>query len=674
MIKIFYISIVISLLATISGVAQTDSTTLQMQELDNVTIVRKRVSSSLKGNFSTTLQWDMKAMHDLPKILGNADPMHYTQLLPGVQTCSEYDAGLHIQGCDNSHNLVAIADVPIYNASHLLGFFSIFNASHFPFMRFEKSSSNASSANRLGGTLSMELPHTLPTATNGEFSIGPISSQGTFRIPTSTKGALHISLRAAYMNLLYGQWLKIDNTQMDYNFQDYNVTYLHHPNNHNKLWLNFYYGNDNVGMSDTDITSETQLKWKNTLASAAWQHQTENSTFTQQIYYTGYDNMFEMQTTRYELLLPSHIYSYGYKGKWKYSHLKTGIDIAFHHVQPQKPQITGTNQIAHHTQQEMKSQEYTCYVDYTQPLEDWTLTGGVRGTFYKTEKNKEYASLDPNISLCYQPNSRDFITLSYGWKHQYLFRTGFSGMGLPTEFWFSCGENNAPQYTQYITANYETELFSGDYSLSTQVYYKKMYHQVEYKGNMFDFIYTNYNLDNVLLKGNGENYGLNFMLHKRTGRLTGWFGYAWGRALRRFDHPDYPSIYPASHERPHELNLVATYRLNSRWSVGSTFVYASGTPFTAPKHFYIIDSQLVTAYGKHNANRLKPYSRLDLSVNYNFTKTEQTEHGINISLYNALSHDNNLFRRMRIYKGKYGYQPVRFLIKVLPSINYYYKF
>ena len=138
MIKIFYISIVISLLATISGVAQTDSTTLQMQELDNVTIVRKRVSSSLKGNFSTTLQWDMKMMHDLPKILGNADPMHYTQLLPGVQTCSEYDAGLHVQGCDNSHNLVAIADVPIYNASHLLGFFSIFNASHFPFMRFEK--------------------------------------------------------------------------------------------------------------------------------------------------------------------------------------------------------------------------------------------------------------------------------------------------------------------------------------------------------------------------------------------------------------------------------------------------------------------------------------------------------------------------------------------------------
>lgn len=674
MTRVIYTSLFISLLATTTGIAQTDSTVLQMQELENVTIVRKRVSSSLKGNSGTTLQWDMKAMHDLPKILGNADPMHYTQLLPGVQTCSEYDAGLHVQGCDNSHNLVAIADVPIYNASHLLGFFSIFNASHFPIMRFEKSPSSASSANRLGGTLSMELPQTLPNTINGEFSIGPISSQGTFRIPTSTTGALYVSLRAAYMNLFYGQWLKIDNTQMNYHFQDYNLTYLHQPNSQDKLWLNFYYGNDDVGMTETDITSDTQLKWKNALASAVWQHQDENSTLIQQIYYTGYDNRFEMRTTEYDFHLPSHIYSYGYKGKWKYNHLETGIDIAFHHVQPQKPRITGSNQIVHHTQREIKSQEYTFYTDYSQPIGRFILNGGVRGTFYKVKKDKEYASLDPNLSLSYQPNNDGIISLSYGWKHQYLFRTGFSGMGLPTEFWFSCGENNAPQYAQYVTVNYETELFNGDYSFSAQAYYKKMYHQVEYKGNILDFIYTSYNLDNVLLKGEGENYGLNFMLHKRTGRLTGWFGYAWGRALRKFDHPDYPSTYLASHERPHELNLVATYRLNNRWSVGGTFVYASGTPFTAPKHFYIMDSQLVTAYGEHNANRLKPYSRLDLSVNYNFKKRGQTESGINLSLYNALSHDNNLFRRMRIYKGKFGYQPVRFLIKILPSINYYYKF
>ena len=672
--KVFYISLVISLLATISGIAQTDSMILQMQELDNVTIVRKRVSSSLKGNLGTTLQWDMKVMHDLPKILGNADPMHYTQLLPGVQTCSEYDAGLHVQGCDNSHNHVAIADVPIYNASHLLGFFSIFNASHFPVMRFEKSPSSASSANRLGGTLSMDLPYTLPTAINGEFSIGPISSQGTFRIPTSTKGSLFVSLRAAYMNLLYGQWLKVDNTQMNYHFQDYNLTYLHQFNGQDKLWLNFYYGNDNVGMTETDITSDIQLKWKNILASALWQHQTENSILTHQLYFTGYDNMFDMQTEGYDFHLPSHIYSYGYKGKWEYCHLEAGIDIAFHHVQPQKPQITGASLIAHHTQQEMKSQEYTCYVDYTQPIGNWTLNGGLRGTFYRAEKNKQYASLDPIISLNYQLNSRGLITLSYGWKHQYLFRTGFSGMGLPTEFWFSCGANNAPQYAQYVTVNYEAGLFDGDYSLSAQAYYKKMYHQVEYKGNMLDFIYTGYDLDNVLLKGEGENYGLNIMLHKRTGRLTGWFGYAWGHAFRRFEHPDYPRIYPASHERPHELNLVATYRLNNRWGIGGTFVYASGTPFTAPKHFYIMDSQLVTTYGEHNANRLKPYSRLDLSVNYNFKKIGQRESGINLSLYNTLAHKNNLFRRMKIYNGKFGYQPVRFFMKVLPSINYYCKF
>jgi hypothetical protein len=119
------------------------------------------------------------------------------------------------------------------------------------------------------------------------------------------------------------------------------------------------------------------------------------------------------------------------------------------------------------------------------------------------------------------------------------------------------------------------------------------------------------------------------MVNKRTGKLTGWLSYAWGRAFRRFDKFGLDKKYPAAHERIHELNVVGTFRLNERWSVGGTFVYASGTPFTAPKHFYIMNGQLLSEFGEHNANRLKPYCRLDLSANYSLKKKGNFESGIN---------------------------------------------
>lgn len=666
-----------TLIACISSSAAASSPADSLSlRLDSVTVVSKRVTSSLKGSAGTTLYWDMDMMHDLPKILGNADPLHYTQLLPGVQTNSEYDAGLHVQGCDNGHNFVSLGDVPVYNASHLLGFFSIFNASHFPSMRFDKSSIKASSPNRLGGTLNMELPEATTQKFNGEYSIGPMSSQGTFRIPTNKNGALHISLRAAYLNLLYGQWLKFDNNQLDYHFQDYNLTYFHSLTPKDKLWLNFYYGDDNVGMDEYDTESTTSLKWKNLLSSLHWEHHTSNdATLRQCIYVTRYDNRLGLDMPIASFALPSHTYSYGYKGTFENKNTKVGIEATLHRIKPQSPEIQGQLSIEQTTAHEEKAEEYTAFVDHSLPLGQWCVNGGLKGAiFHNSHDGKTFYSLDPSLSITYKVNEKSTLRASYGWQHQYLARAGFSNIGLPSEFWFPSGKSNKPQYSQSISINYETLMFNGDYSLSAEVYYKDLHHQIEYNGNILDFLTESYSLKDALLVGNGENYGINIMLNKRTGKLTGWINYAWGRAFREFDKLKQGKRYPASHERIHELNAVATYRFNDRWSVGGTFVYASGTPFTAPKHFFIMNGQLISEYGEYNANRLKPYSRLDLSVNYNLKKTDSHESGINFSLYNALLHRNDVFFRLKINESKFYYSPTHFLMKILPSISYYCKF
>ena len=247
-------------------------------------------------------------------------------------------------------------------------------------------------------------------------------------------------------------------------------------------------------------------------------------------------------------------------------------------------------------------------------------------------------------------------------------------MGLPTEFWFSSNRDFPAQRSRGVSLTVESDMFRSYYHISAEIYFRKLKNQVEYTDNLFDLLYSSYDLGETLLLGRGTNYGINVMINKTRGRLTGWVSYSYGRALRRFDSPLYPDEYPANHERLHEFNAVASMQLGKRWSIGATFVFASGTPFTASKAFYIINSRLISEYGERNSNRLKPYCRLDLSANYYFKKSAQHESGINVSLYNALLHDNDLYYRLKYYENQFGYQAFRFIGKILPSINYFYKF
>ena len=164
------------------------------------------------------------------------------------------------------------------------------------------------------------------------------------------------------------------------------------------------------------------------------------------------------------------------------------------------------------------------------------------------------------------------------------------------------------------------------------------------------------------------------MLQKQTGRLTGWMSYAVGRALRRFDRQDGSGRYPSGHERIHELNVTATCRVGRRWHLGGTFVAASGTPFTAPEEIYLINGYPVSRFGEHNSCRLRPYVRLDLSVNYSLRGTARSESGFNFSLYNCTAQKNDLFYSLGMHGGRITYRPVRFAVRVLPSVSFYCKF
>lgn len=644
--------------------------------MDTVMVSAKRPTSYLKGNANRELRWNMSMMHHLPKILGNADPMHYTQLLPGVQTNSEYNSGLYVQGCDNSHNLVAIEGVPIYNASHLLGFFSVFNASHFSHLAFSRSAQSASLSNRLGGMLDMRMCDTIINRFSGEYSIGPMSSQGTVRIPLNKKSSLVFSLRSAYLNLLYKQWLEMEGNQVAYDFSDVNLTHTYQWNDRNRIMTDFYWGYDDARLNAISMKSDNLLKWQNLKFSVSWKHlDKQGASWEQTCYLTGYTNRFTMGMGSFQLKLPSSIVDVGYKGIYHQSNWQVGADFVYHDVQPQSPELSGSYQ-SQLPQAKQQAYETALFADYEHSFSaSCSVKAGIRSTFYHAEGNNQM-SLDPMLSCSYQFSHGGNVTAKLQLQHQYLFRVGFTSLGLPTEYWFATDWNFAPQHSCGVSLAYDVPLWNGDWHVSLEGYYKKLYNQVEYKGNLFDFLNTAYSLKNSLLVGNGENYGVNVMLDKKVGTLTGWVSYSYGRALRKFEKEGYVKRYPASHERIHELNIVGTYQWSPRWSLGATFAFASGNPYTRPKYVYLLGERILAEYGEYNAERLKPYARLDLSLNYNFRKKGNVEKGINVSLYNATAHSNELFYDFSFNtdKGIYGYDPVCFVMKVLPSVSFYCRF
>jgi hypothetical protein len=283
-----------------------------------------------------------------------------------------------------------------------------------------------------------------------------------------------------------------------------------------------------------------------------------------------------------------------------------------------------------------------------------------------------YWASDPSISIRYY-NDNANISLSYAVRHQYLFQTGFSNIGLPSEFWISTDNKHKPQYAQIVNLDCHIKILGGRFLLSPMFFYRSLHHQLEYQGSVLDCLNSDYTLANELCSENGYNYGASLMVRKTVGKLTGWASYTYTHARRHMD--DYgDGTFPASHERPHEFNMVASYVPNKHWSFGATAVYASGTPYTRANSLYLLNNNIIMQYGKRNANRLKPYIRIDLSANYKWHGRKGFEQGVNFSVYNATCRENELFYYLKTHSdGSFAYRPLSFVVRILPSVSYYCK-
>lgn len=644
---------------------QTDSVN---EKLDSTVLSARRRTSALILGRAGIEKVDIAGLAAVPSVLGNADPVRFLTNLPGVETGSELDSGIHLQGSENAHTAVMMQGVPVYGAKHMLGLFSAFNPPHFSQMRF---SQRAADANRLGGEVDVRLSDKIPEKTGLDISAGIVSVQGTIRQPLGAKTVLSLSGRASLLNLLYRDYVKIDDDPLHYGFNDFNLSLVSRPGSRDVLTVNLYSGSDAGDYTAKDAGLQVTADWRNSLASASWRH----DSLEQQIWWSSYWLDANLGFNTMQASVPSGISSAGYKAGWEAGRWRIGAETIWHDATLQHPYVSG----GYVDSEGGGAERQTALESSLWAGRDFQITPELsacltlRGTHFLDPERKSRWGLSPSASLKYNLLSAGRIELVAGAAEQYLFQTGLTNLGFPCEFWFLAGKHSDPQHSIYGILSYGADLDGGMYAVKTDLYYRTLRNQVEYTGDLFDFITSSYDLDEAIIKGSGRNYGLSLMLHKQAGSLTGWIAYNLGRSLRSFDVPGYAGEYPSNHERLHEFNMVATWN-GRKWSAGASMVAATGTPFTAPDSFYLMGNRIISHYGAHNSNRLAPYFRTDLSFNWYFIKRPEKTFGANFSVYNATMRQNQLFCKLKIEDGKeFAYRPVHIGFTILPSISIFYR-
>lgn len=664
----------LSLLSLCAMLSYAQSDSLSTHSIEEVVVEEVRQPIVRYSALGKTY-WAVKALQGMPM----SDPLRNIQLLPGVQTTSENAGGIYVQGCDNSHNYTTINGVPVYYPMHLLGFFSTFNSLHFRNISFGKSMSLAV-ANRLGAEVGMTTADTVPTVWGADLDLGLLTAQGSLRLPFGKKVGLTLSGRYSNVNLIYDRLLnsQLENNTIAYRFHDLNATLLYTPTERDALTVDYFQGSDHAGMDVITYQIHSQLEWSNRIASLRWQRIGTRFSMDNRLYYTAYRSSIEVTQTDSRAHLPASIHTIGVKSEQRYMgdgyFLTYGGELMQHAISPQAPRITGSYAVAYTPQQLQQAAEGALFLQADFMLGDAVeLIGGVRASGYHHKGFQ--TALDPKLTLRYQPSGSTTWQLAMGTYTQYLHQVGFSSNGLPSEFWISSTLEVPAQRAAKVSLGLQHDIAGGNFRLSVEPYLTRMTNQVEYRGNALGLITEKYDLNENLVIGNGYNYGIDLMLQKNAGKLTGWVAYSWAKAPRQFVRDGQLVTYPSVHNREHDLSAVANFLLTPRWSLSATYIYATGTPYTEVKNAYILGENAIVCYEGHNSSRYPALTRLDMSATYRLPQYGRIEHSLKFAVYNAAFAKNPISYRYNRFVGSYIYKsPVHIFTTAVPSVSYFMHF
>ncbi|MBS1904659.1 MAG: TonB-dependent receptor [Bacteroidetes bacterium] len=608
----------------------------------------------------------------LPKA-GEADIFRILQLMPGVQTVSEISAGLYIRGGSPDQNLILLDGSTLYNPNHFFGFFSTFNPDAIKDVELIKGGFPAQYGGRLSAVLSVTNNDGDLYNTHGTAYLGLISSRASIETPVGN-GAMTFSARRTYLDAILGATGLRESLDLpNYYFYDLNGKFVQSLGDNDKIAVSGYGGLDKLYYDNGAQASQVDIRWGNQSGSINWTHLFSADLFTK-FNFTGshYFSLLKFGLGASSFSFDNQIYDYSLHGDLEYissasNVLKTGIQLSKYNFLLKIS--AGDNPPNANIDQ--RPWYYAGYVsDEWKATDRLALTPGLRVDGISTRND---VGIDPRISARYIVNPDLTIKGSYGIYHQYLDLASnplFSAFDL----WMPVDSTQAPQRAEQYVLGFSTVPFE-DFTLEVETYYKNMTNLVELKPN----IITGSKLSDVFFVGNGWSYGFEIFLQKQIGDWTGWIGYSLAYTRRKFPAIDNNAPFAPTYDRRNDLNIVGSYHINDRWTVGATFVYATGQPYsqtTALYEAYEPDygGKLIPISGSKNGLRLEPYHRLDLSATYSFGFFSDKKNAqFDIDIYNVYNHRNVWFRRINTDTDPATSEDVR-LLPILPTFGLTVKF
>lgn len=633
--------------------------------IDEVVVSAEKRNDNVVSAQMGIAKVNLNEIRDVPVLFGERDVLKTLQLLPGIKSAGEGNSGFYVRGGSTDQNLILLDEAPVYNASHLLGFFSTFNSDAIKDVNVFKGGMPAQYGGRLSSVLDIRMEDGNKKKYTAEGGVGLISSRLKIEGPLEKdRSSFMVSGRRTYADAFLAFAKDSSVRKNTLYFYDLNAKANYQIDNKNILYLSGYFGRDELGLNET-----FGFGWGNATATLRWNHLYSNRLFSNtSLIYSNYNYVIENFIEENNFKVSSSIRDLNLKQDFQLSlsnshNLRFGLDLISHTIAPGSITSAPGSSVNEDTIERRKGNEVAAYISDEWEVNDkLNVVYGLRGSSfflrgpgifntYSSEgiltKSKAYGSgelvedyfrVEPRLSASYILGASSSLKVSYTRNTQNLHLMSNSTATSPTDLYIMSSNNVKPEVADQVAGGYFRNFKDDKYEFSAELYYKTMQNQIEYRSGTD--LRGNKNVEADLLYGEGRAYGVELFIKKRFGKLNGWLGYTLSKTERRFDDIDEGLWFLAKQDRTHDLSFVGIYKASDRWTLSSTFVYNTGNAVTFPAGKYQLNNQTYFYYSKRNSDRMPDYHRLDLAATLKAKPGKKLQSSWSLGFYNVYNRKN----------------------------------
>jgi hypothetical protein len=674
----------------------------EIKSLENVVVTAQSKGRSISSPQMGVERISTKDIKNIPVLLGERDILKTIQLLPGIKSAGDGNSGFYVRGGAGDQNLILLDEAPVYNASHLLGFFSTFNSDAVKDMTVYKGGMPAQYGGRLSSVVDIKMNDGNNQDYNVSGGVGLISAKLNVEGPIQKdRSSFLVTGRRTYADM----FLKLSsdstiNRNILY-FYDLNAKLNYQLGDRDRLYLSGYFGKDRLGVGET-----FGIEWGNGTGTLRWNHIFNNKLFKNtSLIFSNYKYLINIRSGGDDFDIFSQIQDWNLKQEYQWNastrnNIRFGFNTIYHTITPGEVDAKNSQSVNSAALQKRYSWENAVFITNTWKASSrFNLTYGLRassfsilgeGDYFKIDEDgnvtdtrtykkgefvKTYFNLEPRLAASYVFSPVSSLKASYVRNTQNLHLVSNSTSSNPTDKWIASTNIIKPEISDQVSIGYYRDLFDRSWELSVETYFKTMQNQIDYRDGA-DIFANNDAIETQLLFGKGRAYGIEFLFKKKAGKFTGWLSYTLSKTERKINGINNNEWYNARQDRTHDVALVGTYQISPRWTVSATWVYYTGDAVTFPAGKYRVDDQTIFYYTERNGYRMPDYHRLDLGATWALKKKKRWESELTFSLYNAYGRENAFAINFRDNPDDPNRtEAVRYaLFKFIPSISYNFKF